>query len=104
MITLKNTKRHGTTTAYKQGCRCDECRAAKSADNAKYQGTQDGVEIEELRFSVSCRHCGGRVVLQNSSPPSPSGGYSTSILKCVSKGCRRGWQVTTTMRPLNGDD
>src|SRR5438128_1759347 len=28
---------HGTTTAYRQGCRCDECRAAKSAAAGAYR-------------------------------------------------------------------
>src|SRR3954464_6575133 len=28
---------HGTTTAYRQGCRCDECRLAKSAAARAYR-------------------------------------------------------------------
>jgi len=98
------SRRHGTTGAYKQGCRCDDCKEAKAKENAKYNGTLDGVPVDELRISVSCQNCGGRVVMQNSSPPSASGSYSTSILKCIEKGCRRGYQVTTTMRAMNGED
>lgn len=27
---------HGTTRAFRKGCRCDECRAAKAADNQRF--------------------------------------------------------------------
>lgn len=34
---------HGTTTAYKRGCRCDICRAASAARQAEYrQRKRDG--------------------------------------------------------------
>lgn len=31
----------GTPTGYREGCRCDECREWKSADNRKYRGADD---------------------------------------------------------------
>lgn len=36
-ITITVKVRHGTTTAYQKGCRCDLCRAANAAYQRAYQ-------------------------------------------------------------------
>lgn len=67
--------RHGTVYRYKQGCRCAECTAAKTADMREYVSNvraRDGVsptqKIRPAKPTRSCVECGNQTRSRNSVP------------------------------------
>ena len=85
---------HGTSSTYRAGCRCDECKDYKAAASREYRRSRAGVsqaDAEPATFGVpaSCLGCGGPLELLASGVPTASRTETRAVLKCRRNGCRR---------------
>jgi hypothetical protein len=94
--------RHGTSTAYRSGCRCDGCRSWNRERVRAYQDARREVEPRTFEFEMSCPYCGGPPAFLAEQRPSASGTESGAVVKCERIGCRREWHLSLVARSLSG--
>ena len=95
-------KRHGTSSSYRSGCRCEACASWNRERSGRYRGLDRTVEPRTFEFSMSCPYCGGPPTFLAEQRPSASGTESGAVVKCGRTGCRREWHLSLVARSLSG--
>ena len=93
-------KRHGTSSSYRSGCRCDACVAWNRSRAARYTELSRDIQPVTLGLEVSCPTCGGPVSILAPGRPSASGTETQAVVKCGRTGCLRSWRVGVVIRSL----
>jgi hypothetical protein len=93
---------HGTTSGYRSGCRCEDCKDAKRAQTVARKADARTLEPRTFEFSMSCPYCGGPPAFLAEQRPSPSGTESGAVVKCERAGCRREWHLHLVARSTTG--
>lgn len=97
-------KRHGTSSSYRSGCRCDACVAWNRERAAGYAELKRDVQPATFRFSFSCPYCGGTPELIADGVPTASGTEVRAVAKCSRNGCRREWILELVARSTSGHE
>lgn len=100
-------KRHGTSSSYRSGCRCDDCKDWKAESAREYRRANADAnrpDAEPVRFQVeaSCKNCGGALTLVANGRPTPSGSETRASVQCVRKGCRHLFILATSLTYADG--
>jgi hypothetical protein len=95
----------GTSSGYRSGCRCDECKEWKKESAREYRrahadAKRPDAEPVVLGIEVSCNTCGGPVSILAHGRPSASRTETGAILKCSRPTCRHEWRMNVTVRSL----
>jgi hypothetical protein len=105
--------RHGTGYRYKQGCRCDDCKAAASVSrNRARTARRAAARVERtknqattLTFTHSCSNCGSACEYVNGSQPREDlNQRSTALVKCTKNGCRKEWLLIVVVQPAHQEN
>lgn len=102
MAVSTKAQTHGAS-AYKRGCRCDVCKAAKKADNARYTAKRFADPenaIDHYQFHVTCLDCGSPVAHMADGVPTEGGSRAQAVCQCTSNCCGKTWLVTAIARPF----
>lgn len=104
----------GTVAAYRKGCRCEPCRAAKAANRRRLEQHQadrtaaspPAPNVTETGYTVhaTCRSCGGDLEHEASGRPTGAGSEVRATARCMRNGCRKRWIFVVAMYPFHPEE